>query len=214
MAYTAILTNIGILILSILAGLFSFYLISDLPKEEKKKQAEEITSQIINFILFIWLGKIILHLGIFIQDPLAVLAYPSNSHALYLGLLFTSLAIAYKKYKQKIEVSSFILSFVPVFLVASFVYEFIEVVWRDNFYHWKYLTLLLILLGAYLILHNRLSKWKLIWVTLTGWIAGQLLLSYLMPYTTAFGYTMAPWFLILFYIASSSLIFFRKKVFK
>src|SRR5690625_3616935 len=70
---------------SFIAGFIFFYLMSALSKAKKKQQAEEVTSLLINFVIYIWIGKILLNFLTFIKDPLAVLAYPSNSHAFYIS---------------------------------------------------------------------------------------------------------------------------------
>lgn len=68
-AATFKLMSIGIIIISFVVGLIFFYMISYLSKEQRKAQIEEIVSQLINFIIFIWIGKIILNFSIFIKDP-------------------------------------------------------------------------------------------------------------------------------------------------
>lgn len=60
MAIASKLTSIGIIAFSFAIGFLSLYYFSDLTKDEKKKHLEELLSQIINFVLLIWLGKIIL----------------------------------------------------------------------------------------------------------------------------------------------------------
>lgn len=50
MAVASKLTTIGIIALGFAIGFFSFYLFSELSKEQKKKHIEELTSQLINFV--------------------------------------------------------------------------------------------------------------------------------------------------------------------
>src|SRR5690625_4868656 len=105
---------------SFIAGFIFFYLMSALSKAKKKQQAEEVTSLLINFVIYIWIGKILLNFLTFIKDPLAVLAYPSNSHAFYLALLFSGIHILYKNKRHKPDWQLFLYSFIHVFLFASF----------------------------------------------------------------------------------------------
>ncbi|WP_240510215.1 hypothetical protein [Virgibacillus profundi] len=112
--------SIGIIVISIVAGLIFFYIVSDLPKEKRKVHIEEMVAQLINFIIFIWLGKIILNFFIFIKDPLAILAYPSDSDAFYLALLFSAIVLMYKSKRNEIDILLFIESFLSVFLVRHF----------------------------------------------------------------------------------------------
>ena len=132
MVVTSKLISIGILALSITAGFISFYIMSDLPKPQKKKQIEELTSLIINIIIFTWLGKIILNFSLFMEDPLAILAYPSNSDAFYLAILFSFILLVFKSKRSQMDGSAFTESFLTVFLTSSLIYEFIQLVWNDN----------------------------------------------------------------------------------
>src|SRR5690625_3451826 len=95
--------SIGIIIVSLAIGLITFYILNDLPKEKKKKYMEEFISQLVNFIIFIWVGKILLNISLFIQDPLAVLAYPGDSGAFYLAVLFTAIIAVYKKIYKSLD---------------------------------------------------------------------------------------------------------------
>src|SRR5690625_3372838 len=124
--------SIIILIVSFIAGFIFFYVTSSLTNHVKKKQLGEITSLLIDFIILIWIGKLILNINVFIRDPLAVLAYPSNSKAFYIAVLLLILHIGYQVKRHKLEIKALLFSFVPVFLVASFVYEFIQIVWRSE----------------------------------------------------------------------------------
>lgn len=211
MATATVLSSIAIIVISIVTGLISFYIISDLSKLKRKKQLEEIASQIVNFIIFIWLGKILLNLSVFIKDPLAILAYPSDSHAFYFAVLLSAIMLAYKSIRKQLDVRELMNSFLPVFLVASFVYEFIQIVWYKDTYSIGYLVLLTVLLVIYLLIRDQVTKPVLIIVILTGWTAGTLTLALILPFTTVFGYIMAPWFVGLFFLTSVTIIFYKQR---
>lgn len=202
MAITSKLTAIGIIALSLTIGFLSFYLLSDLPKEEKKKHLEELTSQLINFVLFIWLGKIILNISIFISDPLSVLAYPSDSKAFYLATVLLSFLLVYKTKRKNLEVLPILESFVHVFLISSFVYEFIQLVIEENRYALGYLVLLALLIGLFFFLTERFTVPILLIIITSIWSVGMLVLLYVQPFVTVFGYMMTPWFVMLFSITS------------
>src|SRR5690625_2609412 len=104
MASAQVLLSIAIIIISFVIGFIFFYIISPLSKEEKRKHIEELVSLLINFIIFIWVGKIIMNLAIFISDPLAVLAYPSDSSAFYIACLLIILNIIYKTKRHGFQV--------------------------------------------------------------------------------------------------------------
>ncbi|MGY0692768.1 hypothetical protein ACW2QC_08245 [Virgibacillus sp. FSP13] len=202
------LMSVGLIVISLVVGFISFYMMSDLSKEKKKRHVEEMVSQLINFIIFIWLGKVILNFSIFIKDPLAILAYPSNSEAIYLAVLFNALLLVYKSKRQRLG-QAFIESFLTVFLVASFVYEFIQLVWNNNTYSFGYLVLLAVLLVLFFLIRGRITVITLITTILTVWSAGIFLLLSMQPFVTVFGYIMAPWFVGLFFIISLLIIIIR-----
>ncbi|OZU88621.1 hypothetical protein CIL03_09995 [Virgibacillus indicus] len=203
--------SIGIIVISIAAGLIFFYLVSDLSRKKRKLLIEEMVAQLINFIIFIWLGKIILNVFIFIKDPLAILAYPSDSDAFSIALLFSAIVLIYKSKRKEIDVFLLIESFLSVFLVASFLYEFIQLVWNNNTYSLGNLGLFTVLLVLYLLIRDRVPVSKVIIVMLIGFSAGILLLSYIQPFATVFGYIMAPWFVSLFFIISLSTIIYQQR---
>lgn len=211
MVMTTKLIEIGIVIISLGAGLIFSYTYSNLSKEHKKAQIEEMISQLVNLVIFIWVGKIILNLSVFINDPLAILAYPSNSGAFYIAILLSTILLFYKAKKKKFDVLQLIISFLPVFLVASFLHEFIQMALNNNTYSFGYLTLSTILLVLFLLINERLTSRNLIITMLIGWTLGVLVLAYVQPFVTVFGYIMAPWFIVLFLITNLSFIIFGKR---
>ncbi|WP_243840684.1 hypothetical protein [Paenisporosarcina antarctica] len=175
---------------------------SDLPKEQRKRHIEEITSQLINFVLFIWVGKIIMNFTVFINDPLAILAYPSDSSAFYLAVLFSSLYLFFKSQRGQMNMMLFIQSFIFVFLIASFLYEFMQFVLYDNTYSVSYMVLLAILLILILTAQGRMGSHTLISALLIGWSLGIYFITTIQPFVTVFGYMMTPWFVGLFFAVS------------
>ncbi|MFS0672587.1 MULTISPECIES: hypothetical protein [Ornithinibacillus] len=202
MAIASKLTAIGIIALSLALGYLSLYLFSDLTKEKKKKHMEELTSQLINFVIFIWVGKIVLNITIFISDPLSILAYPSDSKAFYFAIVLIALLLFYKAKRKNLDVLPLLESFVHIFLISSFVYEFIQFVIEDNPYALGYLILLTILIGFFFFLRERITIPVLLIVIITMWSIGMLVLSFVQPFVTVFGYNMAPWFVGLFFTTS------------
>src|SRR5690625_1631004 len=134
MAIVRALISIGIIIVSFLVGYLFFYVVSDGTKEQKKNHIEESTSQLINVVIFTWIGKIVLNIQMFIKDPLVILAYPSNSHAFYFGIGCVAVTLAYKSMKGKVALFPLVHAFVPIFLAASLTYEFIQIVVKEQAY--------------------------------------------------------------------------------
>lgn len=215
MLITAKLLSLVIIFASVSVGIISYYIMSPLAKGEKKQYIEELSSQLFNFVVFIWVAKITLKLPLFITDPIVVLTYPSNSQAFYLAILFSALLLLYKGVKKKINILAFIESSIPVFLVTSFTYELIQIVINKDTFTFGYLVLLAILLCLFFLVTERIETSTLISMILVGWSVGMLFLAYNQPFATVFGYIMAPWFIWVIFITSLLLIFItkRKKVF-
>lgn len=214
MASIQVFVSIAIIFFSFVGGFSFFYFMSPLSKEENKQQAEEMISQLVNFVIFIWVGKIILNAKLFISDPLAVLAYPSNSYAFYIATLLIILNVVYKVKRYEFNANLLLATFVPVFLVSSFIFEFIDISWQGNTYSWGYLGLLTLLLVLYMIFQEKVSFIKLMYYLLLAWSLGKLVLSLILPFTAVFGYTVYPWFLIILSILLVTLNIYnlRKKV--
>ena len=213
MASAQVLTSIAIIVLSFIIGLLFFYLTSPRSHVERKQQIEEVVSLLINFVIFIWIGKILVRFSIFMEDPLAILAYPSDSSAFYLASLFIGINIIYKMKRHQFDAESLMKTFVPVFLVSSFVYEFIEMIWQGNAYSWFYLGLLMVLILLFLVGANQLSETWMSYLLVLLWTVGQLVLTFIAPFATVFGFIMTQWYLLgLFVLFSGLFIYHRKRV--
>lgn len=192
--------SIGIITSSLIIGCISFLVFSDLKKAEKKVQIERLTSQLINFIIYIWLGKIILNIALFVQDPLAVLAYPANSDAFYLATLFTVMTVIYQSYRKRLNILAFSEGIIHVILVGLFFYEFIQMTFEGNPYSFGYIILVFCLLIVFFFIRGRTNSFTLVITILIGWTIGLLLLNLLYPFVTLFGYLIETWFIIAFFI--------------
>lgn len=212
MAMVQVLTSIGMIVLSFIIGIGVYYITSKSPKETKKKQIDEIISQLINLVIFIWIAKVITNIGIFIKDPFAVLAYPSNAQAFYLATLLTFLFITYKVWKKEVDSLALFTTFMPVFLLASFSYEFMQMIWGNGVYSWAYLAILMVLLLAYYLMDDLVPLSTLSFSLFILWSIGKVVLGIVLPFTAVFSYIIAPWYaVILFSIGIVLFIYHRKK---
>lgn len=198
-------------IASIALGFAVFYIISDFAKAQKLKQAGEAFSQLINFVLFIWLSKILLNLALMFRDPLALLAYPSGSKAFYLAVLFSAAVLLYGTRKGRIDGWLFVRALWLILLPAAFFYEFARFTWFGDAYAFGNLILYAALLAVFLGISDKLPPHTATSVLITLWACGMLLGSVLQSYPSAFGYVMEPWFILLFFAASQALIFFSNR---
>ena len=206
MAIISKLTVILIIGISFALAFLAFYVMSNLTKEQRKQQISEIVSQLINFALFLWLAKILLNLPLFVQDPLAVLAYPSNSEAFYLATLFTGILVYVKAKQGKITGGQLAHSFLQIFLAASLVYEFIQMTWRENPFSFPFLVVFGLLLVLFHVLQGRMNPLNQISIVLAAAAAGFFTIDFMLPYLSIFGYIVEPWFLALFLAACFGLL--------
>ncbi|WP_217588014.1 hypothetical protein [Lentibacillus saliphilus] len=195
-----VLTSIAILAGSFLAGFILYFGLTPLKKQERKKQLEDVLGTVINFIIYIWLGKLLWGLPTLIQDPLAVLAYPSDSKAFYLATLFSAIHLAYKAYKHGLALWSHLSALLYVFIGASFTFEFISMNTAGGGQSWMVLALLFVLLLMMIALQNRMTiKLHLSFIVFL-WGAGYTALSFILPYVALFDYMLAWWYFAIFSI--------------
>lgn len=202
--------SVGIIILSLSAGFLTYYFLSDLAKEKKKEYVGELLGQLMNFVIYMWVGKIVLNLPVFIKDPLSILSYPSNSTAFYLAVIASVITVTVQSKRQKINSIPFLNAFISVFLVASFVYEFIQIVWNGNPYSMRYTGLLAVLIILFVVMRDRITVYRLNIIMFFSWSLGTLGVAFSMPFTTVFGYTISPWFLVFFIVACLLLLVLTK----
>ncbi|HZW68242.1 MAG TPA: hypothetical protein VFF20_06525 [Pseudogracilibacillus sp.] len=196
MPSTTIIVSLAIFIVSFLVGILTYYVLAYEKKEKRKKQIEDIISLSINFVIYIWIGKILVNLSKFLTDPLAILAYPSNSYALYIATLFICINLLYRKLRHHEEIGLIAEAFIPVFLTASFTYEFLQLVVEHHSYNLSYLVFLAISTIAYLLLYSKMSApYQTILFALLLLI-GQLILT-ITSNITIFAYRLLPIYFII-----------------
>lgn len=65
MVITSKLISIGIMVFSIGIGFIILVMLDGLSKEQRKEYLEEMISQLINLVIFVWVGKIILNFPVY-----------------------------------------------------------------------------------------------------------------------------------------------------
>src|SRR5690625_72922 len=211
MATVAKLTSIGILVVSFLLAILLYYLISSKSKEHKKKVIERVISQLINLVIYVWIAKILLNITVFIRDPLAVLAYPSDSQAFYLAIGLFLIHLVYQGKKDLQQVKLFSEAIVPIFLSASFFYEFFQAVTEEINFGSFYLGLLFVLLIALIIGFEKWPKHLHDLSLMIAWSIGTLILAVSLPYITIFGYLVSPLFLGVWLVILIGLLIYNQR---
>lgn len=208
MAITAKLISFATIFFSIAVGLLLYYWMIPSSKEVKKKQLEEVTDFFINFVIYMWIGKVILNLSIFIKDPLAVLAYPADSTSFYLAIIGSILRLLYKQ--KKMQLSIFISALLPVVLTASFMFEFFQFLQDRNLYSLTNIIFYTILVIIYYYAHEKVSELTLFFVLLISWLIGTLIMFFTQPYVLFFGYLLSLTFILLFFLFHASVLIYVK----
>lgn len=194
MARIQVLISIGVLSLSFVFGIIFFWLISPLGMKQKKLIVNQILSMLINFILYIWVGKIIMNLSLFLRDPIAVLAYPSDSKAFYFACLWMLITLLLQKEKWKTTRGWLALGGIPIFFGATYFYEFIQLIYFDHLLSINYLAFMTLLIFFYVFIGQKMKEsLHTIWVYI--WLFGQLFLFLINPYITIFQYIISPFFI-------------------
>src|SRR5699024_10649618 len=157
---------------------------SEQTKELRKKQLEVTSSLIINIVIYIWIGKVLVHLPEFFSDPLAILAYPSNSNAFYVASGLGLINIIFNFTRKKIFLCVYFFKyFIPIFIVASLLFDFIHYIQNGTINNLTNLLLLILLVGIQLIF-NKQPIVKLNLIIAIIWSTVQLGLSLIYNYTT------------------------------
>ncbi|UOQ94730.1 hypothetical protein MUO14_07245 [Halobacillus shinanisalinarum] len=204
-------SSIIIVVGSFIVGFIFFRLSSPFSKLETKQRSDEMISLLIVFVISLWIGKILVNFSTFLSDPRAILAYPSDSRAFYIAVLFTMVYGEFKMVDHYQKLLDLLFSFMYIFLSASFVYEFVQITWGGGEDVWGYLGLLVTLLIILILLQSKATIAKLTFVSILGWSLGQWVLSTFYQ-TSVFHYYLDQWFYSVIFISSLFLILYRKRV--
>lgn len=206
-----VIKTVGMLVISFIIGMAFFFFTNQSSIEQRKKQLESVLLLIINFVIFVWISKIILNLSLFVSDPLAVLAYPSPSTAFYLATAFLVTNIIYRVWRHNMNVMEWLEAFTPVFLAAAFSYEFFDMLGSAHPSGIIRLIFLMGLLVVYLILDRKVSSAKRALLLMTVWALGQFILSFIDPQVALFGYRLSKWFSLAIVIVFVGYIFYNQR---
>lgn len=104
-------------------------------------------------------------------------------------------------------------AFVPVFLGASFIYEFVQIFWYEDRYTWLYIGLITALILFFLLVEGHVARWKLSLYIMILWCLGQMILSFVMPFATVFSYIISPWYVgALLLLIGSLFVYLNRKL--
>lgn len=208
---TTVLISIGMFIGSFIVGIAFYYAIIPSNRQKKKQRVDELLSFIINFVLFIWAGKIIVHLTLFFQDPFAVLAYPSDARAFYIATILLVINLLYHIIRKGFQIKTFIATAIPVFLATGFTYELLQIIVVDSRLAWPNILLMACLLIIFVFMHDRQSINRIALTVFTIWTLGHLMFYFSFSFTKVFGYFIHPIYFLSIYVLGIGLFLYSKR---
>lgn len=119
-------SDIVLTVISLLLGFLILYWLSPFSKKYQKELINEISSLGTMFIVFLLISKALINLDIFLNDPRAVIAYPSNSHTFYLALIGIGVWVLWKLIfgKQTQHLRDTTITWMYIFFTSLFLYQF------------------------------------------------------------------------------------------
>lgn len=208
MASTAKVISLASIFFSIIVGLLIYYWISPSNKEEMKIQFEKVVNFLLNFIIFMWIAKVVLNITIFIKDPLAVLAYPADSTAFYLAIIASFTRLVFKQ--KNLNLFNFLSVLLPVVLTASFMFEFTQFIQDHNWYSLTNMIVFMILVTFFYYFIDKISPLNLYLILLISWLTGTLIMYFTQPYVSFFGYLLSLPFILSFFLFNLSVLIYHK----
>src|SRR5690625_7299104 len=128
MVLTTALVTIGKLIVSYAFGCLFYYVTATEERNIKKKLLDELLALTINFVIFIWIGKILSQgLRIF-RDPLSALAYPSNASSIYIATSLFIVDLVYLHFSKGKRDDESIRVVITFLLVTVFIYDSVDTI--------------------------------------------------------------------------------------
>lgn len=132
--------------LALLLGSIFYWFLSPFKQEDKKAHLNRVVDGLIVFMITTFLGKILFHLTLFFTDPLAVLAYPSDSRAFYIASVVTFFMIYRQVKRGKVDLAPFVDSLIRYLLISQFIWLFISLIATNYYVSIFHLTFYAILL--------------------------------------------------------------------
>lgn len=192
---------------AILLGIAFYFFMTDETKQFKKQAIEQFLSYLINFILYLQVGKIILNIPLLIKDPFAILAYPGDRFAFYLATVFTLVHSFIQAKRGKVKLLSLFQTSFAILLVSFFVYDFIELIIADD----SRKIILLFLNGGlillYVFIHN--VKTGLIF---SLWAFIQLIFASYYSYTTIYNFLITPIYFIVILLLAAGYKLYKRRI--
>lgn len=196
MASTTMMVSIAILIISTAGAMGLYYISFNLSKRERKQHIEIVTSYGIQFVIYMWVGKVLVSLPKAIADPLSVLAYPGDSRAFYTATLLILLHLWIQSKRQRVRPELLFQGFIPIFFFASLIFEFLQITVEGSSLNVYFLGITAMTLVMMFVYQNKSADVIYSWLMII-WATGSSLLGFLKGYVVIFDYVLKPWYFVL-----------------
>ncbi len=200
-----------VLVISILVSMLLFRFLHPFNERKGKQYVDEIGTIFIGIAVSIIIGKILLNVSEFITDPIAILAYPSDSKAFYIGLLFVVVYVKWRVIRSYDHFEELFFSWMFVFFAASFLYEFVISVFGNGTGNGISMVIPFVLLIGFLLLYEKVAIGLLAILGMVLWSLGQLLFR-IFDQTSIFQFYVSPIFYGLNLLIGIMLLLYRRKV--
>jgi hypothetical protein len=114
-----------VMLLGLVGGGLFFYYTSPYDNTLKKRHSNKLLDVVLYTMIFTIVAKVILNVSLFFDDPVAVLAYPSDSSAFYLATGGVIVVMAWSLIKTRTELVPLIDSLFRLIVGSQFVQLFL-----------------------------------------------------------------------------------------
>lgn len=118
-------STLAVLITSLLFGVVIYFLFGQVSYLEKKRNVDDFTTILVIFILSLWIAKFITNASLALKFPMAVLVYPADRWAFYLGLVLAFIYIRFIFMKKRDKMNELMITMFIILMSAQFIYKFI-----------------------------------------------------------------------------------------
>ncbi|HLS66727.1 MAG TPA: hypothetical protein VK029_07010 [Pseudogracilibacillus sp.] len=214
MVLTTALVTIGKLIVSYAFGCLFYYVTATEERNIKKKLLDELLALTINFVIFIWIGKILSQgLRIF-RDPLAALAYPSNAASIYIATSLFIVHLLYRHFRKGKRDEEIIRVATPVVLATVFIYESVETIFHSGKQSLMIVVFLMVLLFIHLFKPDHFCNLEMAVYLLLIFLLGCIVFAVTIgaAYVSIFYYRLhLLYFISLFILIFSTFMFMKRR---
>lgn len=209
MPLNSVMLSIGILFASFLGGILFYYVVDHNDKQHKKYELDQFLNVLIQFILYLWLMKILAQFSMVFQDPMSVLAHPANSmHFLFASIIL--LVHLWFKYRNNTLATINLFQTGSFIIIASlFIYEILQLLTQPG----ADFNVMIVVLAALIVINVLLYGKHKNELILSGSLIGAFLITacgfaFFKGYYMFFGFMLSPYYFLLLIILLAIYLYF------